>query len=719
MFLALADDANVAAIDGQIGRAQPADLGYPEPGRIHGGDERPIARADERVLGNCRQQPIEIANPENHGERPRDLRGIDDPAGIAVSVALGVEKLIEAANCGESTRTRSRANAGIREVKEIVGDVANPEIARAAGATIARKREQSHKVPAISLDGVRRKSPLHPDVCDEQIQRAIEIQTQAFHVPRAYPTPNKLTTFPSQGRDLCQPRGCPWFAMHIPALADFKRAAERGNLLPVYREILADSLTPVSAYAALGKGDYSFLLESVVGGEKWAAYSFIGVAPRAVIRVASGEAKVVWYDVDGTGAAHEASWKTNDPTAALAEVMAAHEPVAPPGLPRFWGGAVGWLSYDAVRSFENLPARAQDDLGVPEMTMVLTDTLIIFDNLRQTIKVVATPFVPRPERAEAAYAGAIERIDSIVDKLRGGAQRLRPMLPPTAGDSETVAGAGIPAWKSSFPEEEFKRATRTIKEYILAGDVFQAVLSQRLEVPREGIDTFDAYRALRVLNPSPYMFHLKSPEVDVTGASPETLVRLSDGIVDLRPIAGTRPRGASDDADAALEAELIADPKERAEHLMLLDLGRNDVGRVARTGSVTVPERMIIERYSHVMHMVSSVRGKLADGLGWADVLRAAFPAGTLSGAPKIRAMEIIDELEPHRRGIYGGGAGYISYTGNIDFAIAIRTMIACGESIFVQAGAGIVHDSDPDREYQETLNKAHAVLRAVGAAKT
>ncbi|HET6612911.1 MAG TPA: anthranilate synthase component I [Kofleriaceae bacterium] len=504
--------------------------------------------------------------------------------------------------------------------------------------------------------------------------------------------------------------------MHIPALADFKRAAENGNLLPVYREILADGLTPVSAYAALGKDDHSFLLESVVGGEKWAAYSFIGVAPRAVIRVSSGEAHVVWYDVDGTGAAHEARWKTTDPTAALAEVMGAHKPIAPPGLPRFWGGAVGWLSYDAVRSFESLPARAPDDLGVPELAMVLTDTLIIFDNLRQTIKVVATPFVPRKERAADAYAGAIARIDSIIDKLRTGAQRLRPMAPPAT--DRALDGAGIPAWQSSFPEADFLRAVHTIKEYILAGDIFQAVLSQRLAVPRAGIDTFDAYRALRVLNPSPYMFHLKFPEAEVTGASPETLVRLSDGVVDLRPIAGTRARGASAAADAALEAELLADPKERAEHLMLLDLGRNDVGRVAATGTVAVLEKMRIERYSHVMHMVSSVRGQLDDGLGWADVLRAAFPAGTLSGAPKIRAMEIIDELEPHRRGIYGGGAGYVSYTGNMDLAIAIRTLIACGDSIFVQAGAGVVHDSDPASEYRETLNKANAVLRAVGAAR-
>ena len=501
---------------------------------------------------------------------------------------------------------------------------------------------------------------------------------------------------------------------YTPTRAEFITAAHKGNLIPVYRELLADSDTPVSAYAALGAGEHSFLLESVVGGSTWAAYSFVGVAPRAVVRWKAGTASVTWYDVDGGGAPRTAEWPTNDPTSALTEVMGELRPVDVPGLPRFWGGAVGWIAYDCVRSFEELPSRARADLDLPPLCMVVTDTLLIFDNLRQTLKVVATPYVARPERAEVAYERACARIDAIIATLRAPRTPLPTLEPPR---HDEVTSREVPP--SSFTKEAFCAAVDRVKDYILAGDAFQVVLSQRFSEPVAGARPLDVYRALRVINPSPYMFHLEFPEARVTGASPETLVRLSDGRVEVRPIAGTRPRGATAAEDDRLAAELLADPKECAEHLMLIDLGRNDVGRVAAIGSLQVSERMVIERYSHVMHMTSHVVGTLAPGKSWLDVLRAAFPAGTLSGAPKIRAMEIIDELEPHQRGIYGGAVGYVSYTGNLDLAIAIRTLVSAGDTIYVQAGAGLVADSVPENEYWETVNKARAVLRAVAMART
>ena len=502
--------------------------------------------------------------------------------------------------------------------------------------------------------------------------------------------------------------------MYTPSRADFIAATGKGNLIPVYRELLADSDTPVSAYAALGGGPHSFLLESVVGGATWAAYSFVGVAPRAVVRWNAGAANVTWYDVDGDSLPRTAEWPTPDPTAALAEVLGELRPVDVPGLPRFWGGAVGWIAYDCVRAFEDLPARARRDVELPPLCMVVTDTLLIFDNLRQTLKVVATPYVARPERAEAAYDRACARIDAIIATLRAPRRPL-PILEPPGLDERR--DDRVPP--SSFTRDAYCAAVERVKDYILAGDAFQVVLSQRFSEPAAGARPLDVYRALRVINPSPYMFHLEFPEARVTGASPETLVRLSEGRVELRPIAGTRPRGATAAEDERLAAELLADPKELAEHLMLIDLGRNDIGRVAAVGSVHVAERMVIERFSHVIHMTSHVVGTLAPGKSWLDVLRAAFPAGTLSGAPKIRAMEIIDELEPHQRGIYGGAVGYVSYTGNLDLAIAIRTLVAVGDTVYVQAGAGLVADSVPETEYWETVSKARAVLRAVEMART
>lgn len=507
--------------------------------------------------------------------------------------------------------------------------------------------------------------------------------------------------------------------MHYPSREHFAALAARGNLVPVWREIMADGDTPVSAYAKLGGRDYSFLLESVIGGEMWAAYSFVGVAPRAVLSCQGGRAELTWYE--GVRAGEREAWDESDPTRALARVMERWTPVDLPGLPRFWGGAVGWMSYDVVRAFEKLPAQAATDVAIPDLCMVITDTLIIFDNLRQTIKVVASQEVPAPEHADAAYAQAIDRIDRAVERLRTATPVLRPMSPPPPSEdgSADLRWGGGDEPHSGFPRHEYTAAVSRIRDYILAGDIFQAVLSQRLEVGRGELDLFDVYRALRVINPSPYMYHLQFPEARVTGASPETLVRCADGRVEVRPIAGTRPRGRTPAADDSLAGELLADPKERAEHLMLIDLGRNDVGRVSTTGSVQVSELMVIERYSHVMHMVSHVRGELQGGLRWHDVLRAAFPAGTLSGAPKIRAMEIIEQLEPHRRGIYGGAVGYVSYSGNLDVAIAIRTLVCVGDKLYVQAGAGIVHDSDPEAEYEETLNKARGMLRAVALARS
>jgi len=495
-------------------------------------------------------------------------------------------------------------------------------------------------------------------------------------------------------------------AAYTPDLDGFRAAARRGNLVPVFRELLADGDTPVSAFAKLrDAGEHPFLLESVVGGETWAAYSFIGVGARAVVEMRGGRARVTRFD--GAAPSHE-ELPAPDPAQALKQLLDAYRPVPHPELPRFFGGAVGFFSYDVVRAFERLPSKRPDELGVPDALFVITDTLVIFDNLRQTVKVVANALVDGDP--ESSFAAACKRIDAIVERLGQPSPSLR-RIDPRARRADAQM-------QSNTPRADFLAAVDRAKEYILAGDAFQVVLSQRFSAPVDGADPFDVYRALRVVNPSPYMFHLAFPEVQVTGASPEVLVRVENGRVMLRPIAGTRPRGTSPDEDARLERELAADPKERAEHLMLIDLGRNDVGRVARVGSVRVDEQFVIERYSHVMHLVSNVSGELEPGRTALDVLRACFPCGTLSGAPKIRAMEIIEELEPSRRGIYGGAVGYVSFGGNMDFAIAIRTLVTLGERVYLQAGAGIVADSDPAAEYDETVNKAGAVMRALAMAR-
>jgi anthranilate synthase component 1 len=495
----------------------------------------------------------------------------------------------------------------------------------------------------------------------------------------------------------------------VPDRAGFLDLARRGRLCFVYREVLADTDTPVSAYAKLGRGPYSFLLESVVGGEKWAAYSFVGVRPRAVVRARGDLVEVLAPDGAGFRVAEQV--RTGDPLAFVDDYLAALSPAVPPGLPRFFGGAVGWLGYDIVRTFEKLPSLRPDDLQVPEACFAITDTVVIFDNLRGTLKVVAAVDVAAAGTdLGAAYDDACARIDGVLERLGRPAPPLHPLDP--------TPPAATPAPRATTARERYEEGVARIQEYIRAGDAFQVVYSQRFQVARGDIDPFDVYRALRVTNPSPYMFHLEFPEAIVTGASPECLVRAEAGDVEVRPLAGTRRRGATPEEDRALAAELSADPKERAEHVMLIDLGRNDVGRVAVAGSVRVDEVMRIERYSHVMHIMSNVRGRLREGVRPSQVIRAAFPAGTLSGAPKIRAMEIIEELEPTRRGIYGGAVGYISYSGNVDLAIAIRTLVTKGDTIHVQAGAGVVADSRPADEHIECVNKARAVLSAVEIAR-
>jgi anthranilate synthase component 1 len=500
----------------------------------------------------------------------------------------------------------------------------------------------------------------------------------------------------------------------VPDRTAFLATARQGKLAFVYREVVADSDTPVSAYAKLGREPYSFLLESVVGGEKWAAYSFVGVRPRAVIRAKGDVVEILRANgpADAPGDFRVAEKiQTQNPLAFVDSYLADLAPVVPPGLPRFFGGAVGWISYDAVRAFESLPSTNPDVLGIPEICLCITDTVVIFDNLRGTVKVVAAADVDTAKGIDVgrAYDDACARIDAVLARLARPAPPLRSLDP---------APATPPAPTTTVTRDTFESNVRRIQEYILAGDAFQVVYSQRFQVPRGAIDPFDVYRALRVTNPSPYMFHLEFPEATVTGASPEVLVRLDRGEIELRPIAGTKPRGKTPEEDAAMEVELTSDPKERAEHVMLIDLGRNDVGRVSVPGTVRITEQMVVERYSHVMHIVSNIRGKLSPGLRPSDVARATFPAGTLSGAPKIRAMEIIEEMETSRRGLYGGAVGYVSYTGNMDLAIAIRTLVTKGDNIYVQAGAGIVAGSVPSTEFDESVNKARAVLAAIEMAR-
>ena len=490
--------------------------------------------------------------------------------------------------------------------------------------------------------------------------------------------------------------------------AAFLEKAKQGNVVPIYREIVADQDTPVSAYERLRTSlrtehgePYTFLLESVEGGENIARYSFLGGQPKHVIR-ATGRR----VDIESWGK-ETVAYEDVDPLSVVRDFMAEFNAVADPDLPIFSGGAVGYIGYDAVSQFDKVPLCEKPGLGWPDILLVVADTLMVFDSVKHTIKLVANAFVDGD--AESAYEDAVQRIDKL-------AKHLNTDVPRRVFDVHTNA-PDMPL-RSNVDPEYFKQSVETAKEYIRAGDIIQVVLSQRFEV--DGCDDpLNVYRALRAINPSPYMFCLELGEYSMAGSSPEVHVGVEDGVTRIRPIAGTRPRGVCSEQDKALEEDLLADPKERAEHVMLVDLARNDVGRVCAWGTVEPTDFMIIERYSHVMHIVSNVTGVLADGQDAYDLMRATFPAGTLSGAPKIRAMEIIAELETARRGAYGGAVGYFGFDGNLDSCIAIRTVFMDGDKTYVQAGAGIVADSDPQTELEETENKAKGMLKAIALART
>ncbi len=487
--------------------------------------------------------------------------------------------------------------------------------------------------------------------------------------------------------------------------AQFQQLVEQGfNRIPVHREILADLDTPLSSYLKLADAPYSYLLESVQGGEKWGRYSMIGLPCRKIIRVRGQR-----ISVEHAGEIVE-QIEVADPLAWLEEFQTRYR-VPPMGadLPRFAGGLVGYFGYDIIRYIEPRLAHCPnpDPLDTPDILLMVSEDVVVFDNLSGKLSLI-TLIDPGLERA---YERAQKRLDEVMERIRG----------PLAGYPDVTAPAIRTVderdFSGSFTRGDYEAAVEHIKRYIVDGDCMQVVPSQRMSIPF-GQPPLDLYRALRHINPSPYMYYFNLADFHIVGSSPEILARLEDGMVTVRPIAGTRPRGADEASDRALEQELLSDPKELAEHLMLIDLGRNDVGRVCETGSVNVTEKMSVERYSHVMHIVSNVIGRLRPGLGAIDVLRATHPAGTLSGAPKIRAMEIIDELEPVKRGVYAGAVGYLSWSGNMDTAIAIRTAVIKDGQLHVQAGGGIVADSIPAVEWEETLNKRRAMFRAVALAE-
>lgn len=473
--------------------------------------------------------------------------------------------------------------------------------------------------------------------------------------------------------------------MYYPCLEDLGKLKEQGNLIPIYCELMADLETPVSAYLKIARGSYSFLLESVEGGERLGRYSFIGTEPSSVLE---------------TGMKNPI-----DPVVLVEKEFSQLHPIPIAGLPRFHGGLVGYLGYEVARYFERLPSPEYDPLGLPESILMMIDTLLVFDHLTHKIKVVTHAKLDGD--IDVSYRKAIEKIDHLVRRLR---------QPLTSESLPKIAAASSPV-SSNLSQAEFESMVSRAKDYIYAGDIIQVVLSQRLTKPTRA-HPFAIYRALRSINPSPYMYYLHLGNIDIVGASPELLVQVEDGIISNHPIAGTRPRGRDTSQDLALEEELKTDEKERAEHIMLVDLGRNDIGRVSEPGTVEVTQLMDVERYSHVMHLVSHVQGKLRAGVPPLDALRACFPAGTVSGAPKIRAMEIIAELEPDKRGPYAGAVGYFDFSGNLDTAIAIRTIVISNGVAYVQAGCGIVADSIPESEYQESLSKAQALLTAIEKAE-
>jgi anthranilate synthase component 1 len=502
---------------------------------------------------------------------------------------------------------------------------------------------------------------------------------------------------------------------YFPDPQQFAQISKSADVIPVYRKLLADHLTPVTAFEVLGRDEHAFLLESVVGGERIGRYSFIATGPSAIYLAIKGQAAVI------TPPFGPKEHETTDPLADLQKLLPTRRYHRTKDLPAFTGGLVGYAGYDTIRYYEGekLTSPPKDDRYLPDLLFGLYNELVIFDHVDKTIKVVANAEIAgsgqqaagsenTASSIEHAYRDACRRVEEIVHRLS---------QPPVSqiGEIDTEKPVTL-GFSSNMTREQYEQAVEKGKQYIRAGDIFQFVPSQRLRVQSEA-KPFDVYRALRIINPSPFMFFLKTPVCTLIGSSPEILCRVEDGVVTTRPLAGTRRRGATAEEDAALEKELLADPKERAEHIMLVDLHRNDIGRVAAVGSVKVDDVMTVERYSHVMHITTNVTGKLADGMTAFDALRVSLPVGTVSGAPKIRAMQIIDEVEPTRRGPYGGGVGYIDFSGNMDICIALRTIVWKNGVYDLQAGAGVVADSVPASEYEETMSKARALLKAVDIA--
>jgi anthranilate synthase component 1 len=490
-----------------------------------------------------------------------------------------------------------------------------------------------------------------------------------------------------------------------PTLLQFEQLAKEYNLIPVHRRLLADSLTPVSAFHRLDDGHSSgCLFESVIGGEKVGRYSFIATRPEK--RIAAWGNRLVVQEGN-----HQHEQTVDDPLDFFRQQLRSFRVPSHPDLPPFIGGAVGYAAYDVVRYVEQLDSPPPDDRHLPDLDFSFFHELVVFDNVTKTLIVVVLVQPDKYASPSAAYDDAEKRIDLIVESLNCNDKVLQP--------AEVNLNSLKPLQvRSNFTQSQFEDAVRTCTEYIRAGDIFQVVVSQRMEVETNS-NPLEIYRSLRVINPSPFMFFLRTPDTTLVGASPEVMCRVLDGRVTVRPLAGTRRRGQTEDEDRQLAQELLADPKERAEHVMLVDLGRNDVGRVAQFGSVRLSDIMTIERYSHVMHISSNVDGQLRPELDAIDALKACLPAGTVSGAPKVRAMQILDEIEPTRRGPYAGAVGYFDYGGNMDTCIALRTMVVTPGKVYIQAGAGIVADSDPTSEYQETLNKSKAMLKAVELTET
>jgi anthranilate synthase component 1 len=496
--------------------------------------------------------------------------------------------------------------------------------------------------------------------------------------------------------------------MHTPALETFATLAEKYDFVPVYRRLLSDTLTPVTAFRLLDDGGPVGLFESVVGGERVGRYSFLAAHPHYRFRALGDEIEM--YDLVAGTAPRKAS--CTDPLGAFRKHFR-YSVANLPGLPRFVGGAIGYAGYDIVRFVEHLPDSPPDDRHLPDLDFSFFHTLCVFDHVDKTIIVVALADcrgVQSPQAFGEAYRSATQNVDRMIQRLSQPISFPIDSFPGPPGQSNSTAELNV---ESNFTKQSFCEAVKTCVEYIRAGDIFQVVPSQRWSI-RTDVDPFEIYRSLRVVNPSPFMFYLRTPDCVLVGCSPEIMCRVQDRIVTVRPLAGTRRRGSNDKEDKRLELELLSDPKERAEHVMLVDLGRNDIGRVAKFGTVELTEVMVVERYSHVMHISSEVQGVLRDELDAFDALKACVPAGTVSGAPKVRAMEVIDSIEPHRRGPYAGAVGYIDYRGNMDTCIALRTMVVKDGVVYLQAGCGVVADSDPEAEYEETVSKSRALMKAI-----